>query len=209
MEQKIREILESPRRIWIVIIATFVLGLATILPLADMYADVEEQKSALAEQLQESRMTVEHLAVLRERVQRRRADLETAQARGISGEAIPDFRERVMMLVRDAGCEIRRLEVGSPRLRDWHRQDDPLLQSPRIKNKKTETGLQLHSQSLLLTVSGSLQQVQEFLDGLHQTGKFYHTQHFSLRPTGAQRNEVTLEMELRIFDLRRAAPVTT
>jgi len=195
--------IEHPRRRLFVIIATFVAALVTVLPLTDVYSEVSIRHDAAAEKLAAIESDISQMDLLKRRVEQRMRELEQEESRAVASR-IDGFRGRVVALVRASGCQLRQIDVGASRTRAWVTDDDPLsAKLPRGgRSKKRATPYNLTMQPMKLSISGEMPNIRRVLDQLQQRSLLAHTRHMSLRAAGGRdRKQVTLDLELWLFDL--------
>lgn len=122
----IRRFCETRHRWPIVATATALLALATVWPSVDDYFDKQSSRSELSEDLVHARLTAATLPAFEKRVAAVRVELEALEVRSVEDGSLARFRSRLVDLVRESGCQIRRIEVGAPTLRAWKQGDNPL-----------------------------------------------------------------------------------
>src|SRR5215213_7149233 len=122
----IRKFCESRHRWLIVATATGLLALAALLPMVDDFFDKRTSRSELSESLAAARVTAESLPVYEKQTAAVGKELEALEVRTIDDESVARFRSRLVDVVRDSGCQIRRIEVGAPTRRPWKENDEAL-----------------------------------------------------------------------------------
>jgi hypothetical protein len=207
-EKNLRRLLDHKYRLAIVIFGTFGIGLVTLLPLADEYQDLQQRRTEAETALAEGRLVAHDLEACHERVRAQVAQLEKLEARAVSSRRVDEFRNRMVEMVRESGCQIRRIQVGAGQARKWLKNDDPLQSTASGTDGKNDSGFQLESQTFTLSVTGSLPKLKELLAALHAQHYLAHTKSFSLRPAGQDGKEASLDVELWLFDLARKKPVS-
>ena len=208
VEKNLRRMTDHKYRPAIVIIVSFGIGLVTLLPLADEYEDLKQRSVGAETALAEARFVAQDLESFQRRVQVQVAQLEKLEARAVSSQRVHEFRNRMVDMVRESGCQIRRIQVGAGQTRKWLKNDDPLQSTASGGDAKNDSGFQLESQTFTLSVTGSLPKLKELLATLHAQHYLAHTRSFSLRPVGQDGKEASLDLELWLFDLARKKPVS-
>lgn len=192
---------DSPRRWLIVTAVTLVVALATVLPQVDQYqaliAEEEEQRTQLAE----VERSADYLPKLRQRVNQTDEQLAALEAKTLTQEGVAEFRNELVNLVRESGCQVRRIGVGAVRTRKWHEKDYPLAE-PR-GNVGAETPFSLETRPVNLSVTGSMNEVRDLVGRVEKSGMMLHTRAIDLRPTGRDNHIVQVELELWCFALVR------
>ena len=205
IETLLRRYLESRARVWGVIILTLGLGVAGILPAADNYQEARQRRAELRDLVARIRHDVAGLEQAREKANEKREQLEKLEALTIATDQVPTFRQEIVDGARQAGCQVRRIRVGSPRSRTWHEGDNPLDRTTANPGK-TDSPYVLTTHPLTVSVSGALANVESVLSHLQSTDRLIHSESLSLYPTNENRKQVILELELMLFDVTRAEP---
>src|SRR5436853_3280590 len=125
----IRKFCESRYRWPIVATATAVTALATVLPLVDEYFDNRNSRNGLAEELVRAQQTASALPEYEERAAKVTGELEGLESRAVDDATLARFRSRLVDVVRESGCQIRQIEVGTATKRPWIQGDDPLAEA--------------------------------------------------------------------------------
>jgi hypothetical protein len=200
----IRKFCESRHRWPIVATATVLLALAVVWPLVDDYFDKGSSRSGLSENLVRARQTAESLPKFEERaggVQKQLAALET---RTVDDASLPRYRSRLVEIVRESGCQIRRIEVGAPTRRQWKDKDNPLA-DPLTPVEGAATPFALERRSVSLGVDGSMSAIHDLLSRLEKEQSLSHPHRLQLQAVSGNGDSVTLELELWLFALSRSA----
>ena len=198
----LRWAIKHPRRSVAVITGTFLLGLGTILPLADEYRGLMDRNENLRNELQQSEAEATLLDRFEKRVELSQIELARLEEKTVSEERTNEFRGLVVEIVRNSGCQVRRIHVGATQSRPWMKKDSA-LKKRTIGNKKNETPYTLNSQSFVLEVTGTVTRLKNLLSELHEELNLAHTHSVMIRPMGQDGHEVEMQMELTLFDLER------
>lgn len=188
---------ESPKRWLIVTAVTFVIGLVTVLPQVDLYYAERTEKEELSEELREAERTYAELPQLRQRVEAKRVEIEGIEDRGVDEQRLTPFRDSLVLLTREAGCQMRRINVGSPRKRDWRRNDQPLGET---NTREPVTPFVLETRPVTLSVTGPIEAVRKLLSLVEEDDRFLHSHSLALRPLG-RNADVQLDVEVWYFAL--------
>jgi hypothetical protein len=199
----IRKFCESRRRWLIVATASGLLGLVALLPMVDDYFDKRSSHSELSEKLAAARLTAETLPKLEKQATAVRVELDSLEVRTVDDANLARFRSELVDQVRDAGCQIRRLEVGSTTRRPWKENDDPLLEVSVPGG--ADTAFALERRSVVLSVDGNAAAIQDLLARLEQERKLSHPHRLQLQAASNGGDAVTVELELWLFTLARNA----
>ena len=200
IRQVVERLSNSRYRLWFVIILTLTLGLTVIWPLADDYKASRNQRSRLLADLARTRSDIEQLDQF-QRVQAERLEsLNKLEATTTSQSELQSFREQVIELAREAGCRVRTIRLGVSSERVW-KPGDPVLTA--ATNTSTAKGpFTLATQTIDLSVTGSVDSLKLLLEQLHRSGKLMHTKKFQLKPAGqTEPGQLILDMDVLLFDL--------
>ena len=203
-ETPIRRFCESPHRKAIVAIVTTVFGLLVLIPLADDYFDKKESRITLTEELGHAREVSKGLPELEEQVDKVEKQLLGIESRAITEDSISRYRSKLVDLVREQGCQVRRIDVSQPTSRPWFEGDNPLLtQLGKASSRKKKTPFVLQRRSVKLLVDGSMEEIRGFLEQLQKDDAFAYPQLLEFHATSGSGDSVTLELELWLFALGR------
>ena len=202
-ESLVRKFCESRYRKLIVVIGTTLFGLAVLIPLVDDYLDNKKSHSTLNEDLDRARQTTEGLPALEQKVAEITSQLEVIEATTVSEETLSEYRNKLVELVRETNCQVRRLDVGSPNFRTWLQNDNPLNQLPPSKAKSKKTSFTLKRHSAVLLVDGSADSVRDLLKKLDEDDAIDYLRRLELKSGSRGGERVTLELEMWLFALDR------
>ncbi len=203
-ESPIRRFCESTHRKLIVVIVTTLVGLAVLIPLADDYFDKKESRRTLAEELDSARQTVASLPTYEQRANEMTQQLGEYEARSVSQQSVSEYRSKLVNLIRDSNCQMRRLDLGTPTSRPWLENDNPLKRPIVQGTKVKKTPFTLERRSVVLLVDGTMDSIRSLLDKLHEDETFAYPSRLNLHAAGRQGGTVTLELELWLFALGRS-----
>jgi len=198
----IRTFCESRHRWLIVATATGLAALAVLLPMVDDFFDKRSSRSELSEELVRARQTAEQLPTFEKQAAAVRQELEALEVRTIDEAGVARFRSRLVDVVRESGCQIRRIEVGAPTRRPWIENDKPLNET--TSPDAARTPFVLDRRSVILSVDGAMAAVQDLLARLEREQTLSHPHRVHLQ-AGSGGETVTLELELWLFALSRTA----
>ena len=198
-----RKFCESRHRWPIVATATVLVALVTLVPAVDDYFDKHNSRNDLADDLVGARQTAESLPAFEIRAAAVRNELEVLEGRSVDEDRLGRFRSRLVDLVRESGCQIRQIEVGSPTSRPWMQHDRPLADGAASQEALTPFFLQ--RRSVVLAVDGAMPAVHDLLDRLEKERTLSHPHRMHLQAVSAEGDTVTLELELWLFALARTA----
>lgn len=198
----IRKFCESPSRWPVVAIGTTLLTLALVYPLADDYFEARSRLSDLQIQLVEAEITAAALPAEEEEVADLVAQLDALEQRALDGESVARFRSRLIELIRESGCQVRRLDVGDPQSRPWSTGDHVIDETKQAANLQP-TPFQLERRSVLLAVDGSMAEVHGLLQRIESERQLAHPHRLQLISASHGGKTVMMELELWYFALAR------
>jgi hypothetical protein len=175
--------------------------MVVIWPAADDYIALRAQRVKLARNLARNQVLVEGLPRLRDQTLEAEKKLHALEMETVSPDRIHVFRGHVVELVRQSGCQIRRIQVGDDLTRSWEDGSDPLDANWASQSDQETNVYDLHLRPFSVSVNGPLTAVKDFLQRLEQSKTLAHTKGFTLRPDGPRREEVVLDIELVLLAL--------
>jgi hypothetical protein len=196
----LRPIVEHPKRGWIVITATFVIGVVFTWPAVDYYFAAAASHRQLIAEVEEGTATAGRLELYQNQLQRQTEKLRSLQDRALSADKVDSFRGQATEWVKASGCQLRRAKLAEAQLRTWYEDDHPLETRPRTE-KDAKTPFKLRQQSLNLLVTGPMDRVSDFLARLGEQQLLLHTGNLLLRRNPEDAQSVEMELDLILFDL--------
>lgn len=192
------------RRSWLFVVGgTLVLALVLVLPQVDEYLAVADEKSAVLKKLELAEESARLLPGYEQRVIEQSEIVTERLGNTLNQQNEADYRNAIVKLVRESGCQLRRLNVGVANLREWGQGDDPL---EKTKNKSlAKTGFQLERRQVSLLLAGPSKNVQKLLERFEGYEKLVHVESLNIRPTSEAGRSVELSMELYYYTLSRPA----
>ena len=208
-EQRLRALVEHRWRAGIVMTITFAIGLITIWPAADEYFALRSYNTELVRSLVEAKTEAESLEELEAKVLTQESNLANLESKAVDIDDTYHFREQLIELTRQAGCHLRRLDLGASERRPWRKGDNP-LDTARQKKDGTPSPFELRTQSVRLVVAGPIEGVVDFMSRMQESDKLMHTTTLSLRSATGGSEDVEIEMELLLLNLsKKTGPATT
>jgi Tfp pilus assembly protein PilO len=199
----LRRFLEHPSRHWAIIAAILGMGLTTVLPAADELSRSRQDRAQLEELAARMRSEVADLEDVRLRTREEQQRLKKLEALAITAEQVPLFRQEIVDWARTAGCQVRRIRLGSARSQGWQ-EGGSLFESTSAKRRKLNSPYVLQMQPLSVSVSGTLPKVKRLLTELHSTDRMIHCENLSVSPSSDDRREVVLNVDLTLIDLTKS-----
>lgn len=200
-----RKFCESRYRWPIVATATALFAVTVLLPQADDYFDKSTTRNSLADDVAAARDTAKSLPNFERRVADVEGRLAALDVRAVDEAGLPRYRSRLVEIVREAQCQIRRIEVGPTTTRPWKLDDEPLTETPPPATPDTATPFSLERRSVLLSVDGAMPAIHDLLDRLEKERIIGHAHRVQLQSASGSGSTVTLEIELWLFALTNAS----
>jgi hypothetical protein len=205
----IERLITHPRRGWIVTTVTFVTGLLFLLPAIDSYNLEKARLDEICVELDKSRTEITRFESWQHRIEEQGELLKQLEARAFIGPQVEAFRTELVDLIRKSDCTMRRVRLSEPSYRGWLADnDDPLLDQPP-HNAEGETPYLLETRHLALSVEGALDRIQKLLGELHATDRLVHSASMSIRRADGGSNNVSLDIDLVLFNLLLKSAVET
>jgi hypothetical protein len=201
-ESLVRKFCESKHRNLIVAIGTTLLGLVVLLPVTDDYFDKRESRRNLTEDLDRSYHTEKMLPAFEKRVLEIEEKLSSLEGHTVSVETVSQYRTKLLEIIQDSGCQMRRLDVENPIRRPWMQNDNPLHQKA-VPTSKGKTPFQLERQNINLSIEGDMASIHKLLDQLDKVETIIYPHQLQLHSNRGSSTAATLEIELWLFALVR------
>lgn len=202
-ETLLRRFCESRHRSLIVATVTILLGLVVFTTLADDYFDKKESRRALAEELENARQTAKQLPQLEKQMAAVAEELGILEGRSVSEETVSTYRTRLVDMIRESSCQIRRLDVAAPVRRPWKAGDNPLQEGNVSDSSGKTTPFFLERRSIQLSVNGKTHDIYSLLERLQQDNTLAHPERMQIQSDGQNGETVTMDLELLLFALSR------
>ncbi|MGE0760528.1 MAG: hypothetical protein AB7F89_00310 [Pirellulaceae bacterium] len=154
------------------------------------------------EKLDEANRQLQNLPDLKRLFASKKQEVQTLEGKVISTKDVERLYGTLQQLIRETGCEMRRLDISDPSSRAWTTNDSPTrrhLTGPPGQ----ETPFLLVSRTAVLRMEGSMPNVYQFLSRVNQLEKFLHAKQIRLERSQRNENAAELEMHLELFDLVR------
>ncbi len=107
------------------------------------------------------------------------------------------LQETLVGLVRIAGCQLRNVNVARIESRRWYRQDDPLDFTAPVGEESTR--YELLTQTVNLSVVGSIETVQKCMQSLQAEPRFKHVGRLTLTRDDIDDAQVLMDIEILFF----------
>jgi Tfp pilus assembly protein PilO len=122
------------------------------------------------------------------------------QQRAVSIDDLHQVRADLVGWAREAGCQVRQIQIDQGKAKPWHENENPLS---RVKNlgKKTPYDFSIHH--VAVSVTGTAARIRTFLSKVSSNERLIHTQKCVLRPVRKGEKDVLLQMDLLLFDLEQ------
>jgi hypothetical protein len=200
VDSLLRRFLEYDQRRWVVIIVSLGIALAVILPLADEYTAMCEERVRLESLIASTQLLVKNIVGLESRALEQSESLARLEKRGVSRQDVQQFRSDVVRWAKAADCQVRSIRMDGGHSRPWRENDQPLDFRPTGPVNK-ETLFLLTTQNLFVSIAAPLGEVKNFLDQVHADERLIHVKSYNLRSLPGGSNILILELDLMLFDL--------
>ena len=203
VESLLRRFVEYEQRRWVVIILSLTIALAAILPLADEYTALCEERSRLESLIDSTQLLVQNIDGLETRAREQAEALAQFEVRGVSHQDVQQFRSDVVRWAKTAECRVQSIRVVSGRSRRWRENDQPLEFRANGKTDK-ETPFLLTTQTFSVSIAAPLGQIKDFMNKMHADKRLIHVKGYNLRSLPGGSTILVLELDLMLFDLTEA-----
>jgi hypothetical protein len=203
IEQALRRFCESRHRSLIVIAGTFVVGLLLVIPLVDAYIAGRDEKEGLLAELDSAQQVAGELQRFEGRVTEKLAQLKVLEARTVNDDSLPALRGKLVDLAKETGCSIRRISPGNTMTRSWSPGEDPIDPATPTRQNEPSSNFKLEWRPISLSLSGSTANLQNMVQRIAESGMLMHTKSFEMYPSSANRQTLTLDLELWYFAVSR------
>ena len=201
-ESPLRAFCESSHRKLIVAIVTSLIALLVVTQQSDDYFDNRESRKALVDDLDRARQMQQRLPQFEKLVEEQEAKTDELELLTVSDSSIAAYRDNILEIVRQSGCQMRNLQAGQPTTRPWLKKDDPLVKQVKA-TKGNKTNFQLQRRNLSLLVDGDMANIHTLLSLLQEQKATAFPHRVKLTPANARTGNVTLEMNMWLFALTR------
>jgi hypothetical protein len=203
-ENLLEKLCTSPKRWLIVTGVTLLIALASVLPQVDLLIAARTERAELEGQIERASRTADMLSKYEARSVEKESELEVLRRREVDETRVADLRTWLVAAVRQAGCQVRRLDLGSPSRREWGVKDNPLDEVKKQLAPNERTPFQLETRSVALSVTGGSGEVRALLKAIDADPRAKHTQQLELRPVGDSGSQLQLDVTLWYFALVKA-----
>jgi len=180
------------------IIVTFGLGLLTFIPAADEYSELQARSEDIAHRTKQAKLDEANLPRARENQAKTEKELQLYRTRGMDEQSSYRLREQLVQICRTHHCQVRRVDVGTARTRDWY-ENDHLIHPPTAVQRGKKTPLVLESRDLTMTLSGDYEGVRSFLAEFEQIDALMQIDRLHIETLDGEGRNVQLNIGLRLF----------
>ena len=185
----------------IVAIGSLVAILAIGIPWVDEYLSLGRDASELTKlraELMDAQQREERLDRLEANLN---DQLTKLSARSIDQESIAEVRDTLIGIIRDAGAQLRNLDVGGGEVRVWAMDnDDPRAATMPLYADESDYELLTHTVDL--RADGSLESVRRIMTGILEQGWLMTTNNMKTVPTGVRETPVSFELRIVLYGLQ-------
>jgi hypothetical protein len=198
----IRWIVRHEKRVWIVITLTFLTGLVLTLPAVEEYSAAATRIADAREKLDEVNRRLDNLPLLKKRFAEKEREVTALEAKAITPKEVEGLHATLQQLIRETGCDMRRLDINEPNARAWM-SNDSATHRFSVGDPGHETPFQLVSRTAVLRMEGAMPNVYHFLARVNQLERFIHAKQIRLERSPRNDNVTELEMHVDLYDLVR------
>ena len=190
----------ADRRVWLFVTGgTLLAGLVFVMPGVDTCNALRADCNDLIESKHIADRTAEQTQKYESQVIAQEQQLTELRNRTLREEDVADFRNELVKLVRDSGCQLRRLNISSPRAREWRAGDSPLA---AVDGQLPGTPFHLETRVVSLTLNGSLARIRLLMDRVQASDKYAYARTIDMRPASHNATNVDVNLELWFFALQ-------
>ncbi|HUG68973.1 MAG TPA: hypothetical protein VMM76_14585 [Pirellulaceae bacterium] len=205
IEPLLRRFLAYEKRKQVVIIGTILAGLLMAWPATDEYIAARQRTHDARLKLEEAEQTVAKLPQFTRLHQMKMKELEVLSQRLVGDQAARKLQSDLTELGRQTGCTVLRVQLADPVTRVWKENDHPVM-GTKLKNAGGDTSFQLETRQITLAVTGPMDGLYAFLEGLHRIDKVIYPRSMSMK--GGNDDQVgNLDLTLSLFDLTKKEAV--
>ena len=197
----LQRLITHPRRGLIVMTVTLLAGLLFLLPAIDSYQHAGSRLSDLAAELDSHHDDISRLETWRSRCEEQRKQVAILEARAIATDELDGLRSRLVDVVHQSRCTLRRISIGEPRLRDWMNEGDNPLEDRPPEGATGETPYLLETRQLALIAEGPLGEVKQLLAALEKTDGLIHAATMTVRQADHADGVIALEINMVLMNL--------
>ena len=199
--QLLRLFLQHRNRNWIVRGVSLALLLAIGLALFGQWRSTRQSVVEVNETIRSVSLRLESLPELRQQAKER--NNETQLSQGIDENKLPEYRDRILALVRSCNCRLLSSTDGKSSRQPWTNELNPFDEASLVVNAKDKKSThELTASSLTLLVEGELSQVIELISNLKELDEYAVPAKLTVQSTGNGK-QLKLEMEMRFFKLSK------
>ncbi len=210
IEPLLRRFLAYEKHKQVVIIGTILAGLVVAWPAADQYIAARQRTHDARSKLDEAGIAIAKLPQFTRLHQLKTKELDVLSQRLVGDQAARKLQSDLTELGRKTGCTVLRVQLGEPGTRVWNENDHP-VSGTKLKNTGGETPFQLETRQITLSVTGPMDGLHAFLEGLNRIDKVIYPRSMSMKAgnsmTGTEGQIGLLDLTLSLFDLTKKEAV--
>lgn len=201
MNESTLERLCTSRHRWLIVTGvTFLIALVSVLPQVDQLLAERTERAELLEQLAQANRTAEELPLYEQRVAEKTAELQQLRELEVDEADLTTLRSWLVDIARQAGCQVRRIDLSAPNTRAWTKDGNP-LETTKKTTKDAATPFELRTRSVTFSVTGTTLEVRALLKTLDKDRRLKHAHAVAMKPQSRNRNELQLDLTLWYFAL--------
>ncbi len=199
-ETLIGKLCAGPQRWLYVAVITLVIAVVSLLPQVDEYFNARTERAELLDQLDNSSRIVTQLPKYEALATEKESQLDALKQIEVERDQTPQLRSWLVTQAREAGCQVRRIDFNASTRQSWNDKTDPLKIS--LKKPSEAKGIfDLEKHPVVLTVTGSPQEINSLLRSLDDDQRVKHTKSIELKPVGRGKSSIQLDLTLWYYSL--------
>lgn len=207
MIESLAERFTESRHRWLIVTGvTFVIALASCLPQVDQLVAERSERAELLEQLAQAEQVAGRLPSYEKRVAEKTEELNRLRLREVDEAQLAKLRSWLVSAARQAGCQVRRIDLSPPVTRSWTDDDNPIT-TPEGSQKNLKTPFRLETRNISFSVTGATSEVLALLKTLDEDARLKHAHSVDLKPAARNASELQLDLTLWYFALVRPPSV--
>ena len=127
--------------------------------------------------------------------------LNALSDRSIDQLRIAEVRDTLIGIIRDAGAQLRNLDVGDGEIRVWAMDDDD-PRAATMPQYADESEYELLTTTVDLRADGPLESVRRIMAGVLDQGWLMSTTNMKTVPTGVRETPVSIELRIVLYGLQ-------
>lgn len=126
--------------------------------------------------------------------------IENRVEQGLTNDSLIGFRDHLVSLIREQGCQVRQVQVSPSTRRAWKgSDDDPFDTAADLTRQREGTSLELASSIVTLRAAGNYQQLQRLCKAVVSAPYLAAPEFISWEPAESDGRQLEVEMRIRFI----------